>query len=233
MKILDIRYIAIRFITLTLATVFLAGCTQTYQDIYSTANELAFGFNDANQSAQEILDLPYASANIRIGDGAELFVVLALVEPSSQHTDQNQLKWVSSDSSMLVTENGRLVKTLRLPIDNLAGLTHQNGADPLSLLGEKPQQQTWQTVYDWQPGYRYNFDATIDWYFVEQQTIQSAVWTKKTNYYQEVVYIPSLDASFTNHFWLDAVSHQVVKSIQVIGPDMFSIDMTILKPYAG
>ncbi|WP_413282537.1 YjbF family lipoprotein [Vibrio sp. MA40-2] len=233
MKILDIRYIALRFITLALTAVFLAGCTQTYQDIYSTANELTFGSPDGKKTAQQIIDQPYASSHVNIDNGAQLFIVLALVEPSTTNPGQSQLKWASADSGMLVTENGRLVKTLRLPTDNLAAVIDQDNRDPLTLSAAKPAQQTWHAVYDWQPDYRYNFEATMNWHFVEQQTIQSTVWTREANYYQEEVYIPALDTSFTNHFWLDAVTHDVIKSIQFIGPDMPSVEMTILKPYAG
>lgn len=223
----------ISFITVTLCTFFIAGCTQNYQDLSSTINEAVFGFEEVNKTEQEVAELPYASSHVIIDEGAQIFVVLALVEPSNNNQGQTQLKWTSSDYGMLVTENGRLVKTLRLPNDNLAGLTDTNSDDPLRLAGRKPNRHTWHAVYDWQPDYRYNFIADVNWHFVAQQDITSTNWVRKTNYYQEEVSFPALDAEFTNHFWLDAVTHEVVKSIQYIGPDMPSVNMTILKPYAG
>ncbi|UGA57369.1 YjbF family lipoprotein [Vibrio sp. VB16] len=227
------KILKISVLTVALSTIFIAGCTQNFQHVNSTINEGVFGFDDANKSEQEIAGLPYASSNVTIDDGSQIFVVLALVEPSSNNKGQTQLKWTSSDYGMLVTENGRLVKTLKLPQDNLAGLADTNSGDPLALYGQKPNQHTWHAVYDWQPDYRYHFVAKINWHFVSQQDLTSAAWTKKTNYYREEVYIPSLDVEFTNQFWLDAITHEVVKSIQYIGPDMSSVDMTILKPYAG
>ena len=227
------KILKVSVLTTALSTVLMTGCTQNYQNVFSTLDEATFGFDDVNKSQQEIAALPYASSNIIIDEGAQIFVVLALVEPSNNNKDQNQLKWASSDYGMFVTENGRLVKTLRLPSDNLAGLTNPNNTDPLMIDGQKPKQRTWEAIYDWQPNYRFNFLASINWHFVSQQTIASTTWTKETNYYQEEVYIPSLDYEFINHFWLDKSTHQVVKSIQFIGPDMSSVNMTILKPYAG
>ena len=220
-------------LSFVLTSVCLVGCTTNYKNVYSTLDEAISGFDDIDKTQQEIAELAFASSNIIIDDGARIFVVLALVEPSNINKNQTQLKWASSDYGMLITENGRLVKSLRLPSDNLAGLTDINHADPLSIEGKKPNQKTWNALYDWQPGYRFNFPAKINWRYVSQQTITSNNWTKATNYYQEDVYIRSLDQKFINHFWLDTTTHEVVKSIQTFGPDMPVVNMTILKPYVG
>lgn len=51
-------------------------------------------------------------------------MVLAYVGENPQ-TGAEQLKWMSSDKAMIVTENGRIVQTLLLPYENLSGLAFQ------------------------------------------------------------------------------------------------------------
>jgi hypothetical protein len=224
------RYTSLILLILSL---FLTACTQKSQDITSTLDEALFGFADINKSRQEINALPYASSHVIIDDGAQIFVVLALAEPSPSHPEQTQLKWLSADHAMLVTENGRLIKTLRLPTDNLMAVSDNKSVDPLRIAGKKPDNYSWSATYDWQPGYRYNYKANLTWKFIERKTIRSAAWEKETDYYQERVTVPALNAQFTNHFWLDKDSHQVVKSIQYLGPEMPTVEMTILKPFSG
>ena len=213
--------------------VMVNACTQKSQNITSTLDEAFLGFEDTDKSPQEINALPYASSSVTIDDGAQLFIVLALAEPSPADSKKIQLKWLSSDYAMLVTENGRLIKTLRLPTDNLANISTNDSVDPLHISGKKPNHHTWSAIYDWQPNYRFNYTAKLTWDFIARETIYSAVWKKEVDYYQEQVTIPALDVQFTNHFWLDKNSHQVVKSIQHLGPEMPSVEMTILKPFSG
>ena len=212
---------------------FTSACTQKYQDLTSTIKDTALSFQDVKQSQQKIKSLPYASSYVKIDNAAQVFMVLALAEPSALDPHQTLLKWLSSDSGMIVTENGRLVKTLRLPTDNLNSVTSIKGADPLLLKGQKPDMYSWQARYDWQPNYRFNYTANLTWEFMETRKLHTVSWDKETNYYREKVSIPALNTSFTNYFWLDKTSHNVVKSIQFLGPDMPTIEMTILKPFSG
>lgn len=216
---------------LLVITFLLTACTQKYQDVNATINEAVFGFDDIYKSKQEILDLPYATTYVTIDDGAQIFMVLALAENSEQNPQLTQLKWLSSDYGMLTTQNGRLVKTLKLPNYNLAGILNQNTVDPLTIEGKKPNFLSWIGLYDWQPGYRYGYSADIEWRFISPTVISHTLGDKAVNYYQEKVVFPSLNKKFTNHYWLDKQTHKVVKTIQHLGPEMAKIEMTILKPY--
>lgn len=214
-------------------SLFMNGCTQKSQDVNATVNEALFGFKGVNKSHREIAALAYASSYAVINEGAQVFMVLAFAAPSDSTPGQTRLKWLSADYAMLATENGRLVKTLGLPADNLMGISAKHSKDPLTIAGKKPANHTWSAVYDWQPDYRFNYTANLNWSYIARQTIHSDAWEKETDYYQERVTIPSLKIHFTNHFWLDTDTHQVVKSIQHIGPEMAAIEMTILKPFSG
>ena len=204
-------------------------CSQKGKDVLATAHEAIFGFSDVVKSKQELNAIDYANSYLKIDNGHQVLIVLALAEPSPNDPTQTQLKWLSADRAMLTTENGRLVKTLGLLDNNLSGLTADHSIDPLTIKGKKPDHHVWQAIYDWQPGYRYHYHANLTWRYIDSETIHSTIWDRETDYYQEQVAIPAINAQFTNHFWLDKTSHEVVKSIQSIGPDMASLDMTILK----
>ena len=210
--------------------IFLNACSQKGKDVLATVDEAVFGFPDVEKSQQELNAIPYANSYLTINNGSQALIVLALADPSPQNPMQMQLKWLSADRAMLTTENGRLVKTLRLPNNNLGGLLSDHSIDPLSIQGVKPNHQVWNATYDWQPNYRYGFKANMTWNYIDSETIRSPIWTKETDYYQEEVFIPSINARFTNHLWLDKTYHEVVKSIQYLGPEMASVQMTILKP---
>ncbi|HCC12244.1 MAG TPA: hypothetical protein DEQ39_15395, partial [Atlantibacter hermannii] len=55
----------------------------------------------------EIHNMPYASQYMTLNRGPQLFVVLAFSQDGQQ-------KWVTQDQAMLVTQNGRLIKTTGL-----------------------------------------------------------------------------------------------------------------------
>jgi len=210
---------------------FISACSQRGKDVLATVDEAVFGFPNVIKTKEALQDIPYANSYLKIDNGHQVLIVLALAELSPKDPTQTQLKWLSADRVMLTTENGRLIKTLRLLNNNISGLNANNSIDPLTLNGKKPNNHEWHAIYDWQPQYRYNYEANLTWNYIDSETIHSTIWDKETDYYQEEVSIPAIHAQFTNHFWLDKTSHEVVKSIQYLGPDMASIEMTILKPF--
>lgn len=222
-------------VTPVLFSLILIGCTQKVSDINATIDEAIFGFDDIEITQATINNSPYASSYVRIGDGPQIFMVLALVEADQQ-------KWLSSDKAMLVTQHGRIVKTLALPKNNIAKLSTKNNTnqDPLSQLTPqtdiksyiaKSGAEDWKATFDWMPNYRYGYQANITWKYKQEELIKSDAWGKTTHYIIETVSFPTLHEQYQNHFWLDATTNQVVKSIQQLGPGMDSIEMTILKPY--
>ncbi|AZL83737.1 YjbF family lipoprotein [Aliivibrio salmonicida] len=211
---------------LTFGCFLLTGCSQKIQDVQSTFNEAVFGMSDVELSAEHINELPYASAFVKINDSHNIFMVLALAE-SNPTTGVTQLKWLSSDNVMIVTENGRIIKTLALPNYNLIAL-NSVALPKLSQQLTAPQQ--WQAVYDWMPDYRYHYQASIHALPGEKSTLTSLVWTKEVTAIQELVSFSALDLTFTNQYWLDNTG-EVVKTRQFIGPNMATIEMTFLKPF--
>ncbi len=214
-----------------LITFALSACTQKFNDVNATLDEAFFGTDDVVLSQQEIIKLPYASSFVRINGGAKLFMVLAFAEPNPK-TGVMQLKWLSSDKAMVVTEDGRIVKTLGLAQKNLTAITPINLPSLPSFASINKKQHIWSAEYDWQTDNRYlfNYEASITPVLRKTSQLKTTVWEKEVTEVLEVVSIPSLSASFTNQYWIDGDGN-VVKSHQYLGPDMGDIEMTILKPF--
>ncbi|BDU38880.1 YjbF family lipoprotein [Vibrio nigripulchritudo] len=201
-----------------------SGCTQKMTDVGSSLSEAFTASDDVTLSSDEISELPYASTYVRINDGKQVFMVLAFVDLNPQ-TGNTQLKWVSADSSIIVTEKGRIVKTNGFDSDNLMQLSGSGLNNGLSSQGQ------WNAVYDWSPDYRYLFEATVSSKLVASETLTTSQWTLETKKIEEKVSFKAFSSNFTNLFWV-ANDGKVMKSIQYIGPDMNKFEMTILKTFA-
>ncbi|MEZ8024959.1 YjbF family lipoprotein [Vibrio sp. 1F255] len=220
---------------------FLAGCSQQFQDVNSTFDEAFFGSSDVELSKEYIQTLPYSSIYAEVNDQGKIFMVLAYVGENPQ-TGAEQLKWMSSDKAMIVTENGRVVQTLLLPYENLSGLAFQplntfssannSSADSSSAfdVSANPGAQKWQAVYDWQPNYRFGYKANITRTYMGNDTVETPLASIDTKKFQEKIQFPILEQDITNEYWVDSEG-KVVKTIQYLGPDMTRLELTVLKHY--
>ncbi|CDT94206.1 YjbF family lipoprotein [Vibrio coralliirubri] len=219
----------------------LAGCSQQFQDVNSTFDEAFFGSSDVELSKEYIQTLPYSSIYAEVNDQGKIFMVLAYVGENPQ-TGAEQLKWMSSDKAMIVTENGRIVQTLLLPYENLLGLAFQplntfssaNSSSPDSSsafdVSANPGAQKWQAVYDWQPNYRFGYKANITRTYAGNETVETPLASIDTKKFQEKINFPMLEQEITNEYWVDSKG-KVVKTIQYLGPDMTRLELTVLKHY--
>ncbi|USD62242.1 YjbF family lipoprotein [Vibrio sp. SCSIO 43140] len=168
-------------------------------------------------TAEQIKELPYASAYLRINDGAQIFVVLAFAEPNPA-TGKTQYKWMSSDRAMFIFEDGRLVKTIGLYDNNLQGITHTQITN-----------SSWSVNYDWMPDYRYGYQGTLVRTEDTLEQVNTPIASYQTQNYTEQVRFDAIDATITNQYWRDTKSNRVVKSINYVGPDMAKVEFTVLK----
>lgn len=222
--------------TLVLATLFLSGCSQKFNDVNDTLRIALLGENDAQKSALEIQSLPYASLYARLGDGPQAFMVLALAEPEFGTSPNNpqpiQLKWLSNDQGMLVTEHGRLVKTLNLPSGNLLA-SQSTFTDPLAQglhLAQTPKH--WQRQVDWQPGNHFGYHLNSEFSNQGKAVVLINNTPVETLHFTEHVTVESLALRFDNDFWLDPQTGTVLKSRQKLAPGLPYVEMTLLKPFS-
>lgn len=231
-----------RFTLLTLTILLSAGitgCSQKFNDVNDTLSVALFGDNDTELASDDVQRLPYASLYAQVDGGPQAFMVLALAEPALSLTEapltpntRTQLKWVSSDKGMLVTEGGRLVKSMNLPQGNLID-TYSSQPDPLTLgLQRASTPLHWQRSIDWQPGYHFGYQLNSRFARQDNAVIMINERPITTWHFIESVTIEALDTSYQNQFWIDGKTGKVLKSQQTLAPGLPVINMTLLKPYS-
>ncbi|SUP13634.1 YjbF family lipoprotein [Vibrio alginolyticus] len=199
------------------------GCTQKFNDVSATVQEAYGNYIDVELTPKEIEAVPYASAYLKIGDQKQVFVVLAFAEQNPL-TGNAQLKWVSADKAMVVTENGHIVKTIGLQTTNLAGIY---GNVPAY---SAPSMQ-YSLSYDWADKYRYGFPAKVQRSRQGKETVVTPISSTVTDVYKEVVTFTSLEKSVENQYWVNGKG-EVMKTRQHLGPNMVPVELTILKGYS-
>ncbi|MFA0475915.1 YjbF family lipoprotein [Vibrio breoganii] len=212
-----------RILLLFILSSSIVGCSQKFQDVGVTVEQSVWGAEDVVVADERLQKLPYASLYARVAQGPQIHMVLAYADTLSGQSSV-ELKWVAQGRAMIVTEGGRITKTLAMPVNNLAEVTTQQypfGSDtPVS----------WQATYDWQPGYRYGYKATITRRLIGSESVDTPLQQFTTNHYIETVYFQVLDTGFENHFWVDR-DGRVIKTIQHIGPDMSSIELLLIRDF--
>lgn len=227
------------FIAASAVCLSLSGCSQRISALNDTVKLAFWGNEDIVLSPEQVSANPYASIYVKIEDTAQAFVVLAFAEPKiSLSSVKNapealELKWLSADKGMLVTVNGRLVKTHNLLAGNLAAV-ESDEPDPLLLglhLSNTPK--TWTRMLDWQPGYHYSYKVKSEFKLISDDNILINGTPTQALHFSESVSVDALNIQYQNEFWLDPQTGSVIKSHQKIAPNLPFIDITLLKPFAA
>lgn len=218
------------FSCLALTILFLlSGCTDNLKSAIGSAE--AFIDNKKGQGIHPdyIQSLPYSSSLMSINDSKPILLILTFAEQKGGN-GVYRLTWQASDKNIIVTESGRIVHTTGFSSSNIEGLI-TTGRD-LSLPGTT---QNWVAHYDWSPGYRYDFSATVNSETLGIEVIESDLWSQITQRIKEDVTFTTLDYSFLNYFWVapqtDIHKAYVIKSIQYLGPNMDKVEMLMIKPF--
>ncbi|WP_238322350.1 YjbF family lipoprotein [Vibrio mexicanus] len=214
------------FTALPLLLLFsLTGCSQQYQDTNATIKAF-WGESDIELSAEEVENVPYASLYVRINDGPQIFMVLAFAE-QNPNTGSTRLKWISSDYAMLITENGRIVKTLNLPFSNLVNISSSPEFKSAPLITE------WNATYDWQPNHQFNHQANVKTVISgNKESYRSLLWEDELILIDEIISFNELDKIIKNSYWVDN-NNQVLRSNQWLVPEQLHVSIEVLKPFSG
>ncbi|PTB31246.1 YjbF family lipoprotein [Photobacterium phosphoreum] len=229
-----------RLLLLSATALLLSSCSQKITSINDTVRVAVQGTADVHKSAYDIAQLPYASTYVRIDNQSQLFMVLAFAESASgetltktsPNTAPPQLKWLASDNGMLITQSGRIIKTVNLISGNLLA-TDSNNPDPLTLglqLATTPK--TWQRRIDWQPGYHSSYQLDSEFVFNQPEVLTINGKSVPVLRFSENVTVKQLDKHYSNTFWVEQHTGKVVKSQQYLAPSLPSVEMTILKPFS-
>lgn len=129
-----------------LICLLLQACSATTKELGNSLWDSLFGTPGVQLTDDDIQNMPYASQYMQLNGGPQLFVVLAFAEDGQQ-------KWVTQDQATLVTQHGRLVKTL-LGGDNLIEVNNL-AADPLIKPAQIIDGATWMRTMGWTEYHRY------------------------------------------------------------------------------
>lgn len=220
---------SLNFYFIVFFIVFLSGCSQKFQGATDSV-KAAIEFNKgATITPEYIASIPYANALVTVNDGKQILLVLAYIDINPIN-NAVQLTWVSNDKSAIVTENGRIIRTTGFYHNNLEALNSQKNQ-----LSPPGSTKNWHAVYDWSPGYRYNFSANVSADSLSTETLHTDLWTQPAEHIQELIDFRSLNSQFINHYWVvpatTSTKAYVIKSIQYLGPQMDKVEMLMMRPY--
>jgi len=213
----------VRYLLMLVVCFLVAACNQSQQGIGETFKLAVFGTPDVELTPEQVHDIPYASIYARVNGGSQILLVLAYAE-------NGNLKWVTRDKAMLVTRNGRLIKTLNLP-DNLLEVTNID-ADPLAHAQRIVDGTQWTRIQSWTQGKQLH-SATLSSRFTlagtETVTVLDAPHVYRV--LNEDVSVAELNTHYRNRFWIEPDTGAVIKTEQYVGPGYFPIETTTLNPY--
>lgn len=196
----------------TLAITSLPACTQIHKSA-TPQNHL---------TRRQINKIPYASIGVSIDNASRSLLILGRKEGE-------QLHWISADRSVLVTQQGRLVKTFGFPEE--LRQTQHIGTDPVAqglhkLSGETIQHNR---IIDIVPEDRFGINVESQFKRMGKEGIKILEVGYNTVLIQEQCYAPLLDWKCTNYYWADEIDGFIWKSHQSPTPATPAIDIEIFK----
>ena len=190
------------------------------------SSELAGQFKPSPEitiTREQVDHIPYASIYAKIeGQGAAL-VVLAFVEGAG-------LRWVTPERQTMVTRSGRLVETggLQENIKTVRFLFPDPVAD---ISGGISPSRRYGRLVDLSPGGKYGINIQCAIREMGVETIEIVELSYEARHFIETCTAQTLGWRFENHFWMDAKTGKMWRSIQHIGPGSPPVQIDILKPY--
>lgn len=211
-----------RNLPLLLLCLLLQACTSTQKGLTDGIALAFLGPDDITVTNEQISRLPYASMYLRVDGGQQIFVVLGFDENGQQ-------KWITSDKAMVVTQHGRVVKTLGLS-DNLSQVSNLQ-QDPLRDALRLTEGASWTRTLSWTENGQLRAGQAVSRFTrLPDQVLQLAGKPVATHVWQEDVEMDSNGKAWRNTFWIDIRTGQVRQSAQMLGADYLPITTTILKP---
>ena len=168
---------------------------------------------------------PFASMGFRYGNSPQALITLA-------QSQDGRLFWVSRDGLTIVTEHGRIIRTVGFPVNLTGGKSTTK--DPLSL----PHFTDWSEypffrILDFKDdlGHGHRMKCSLKDLGTEDITILGRTFTARK--FSEPCQVPTLKWSFENTHWLDANTGFVWRTRQWISPGVKKpIELEVLRPAA-
>lgn len=206
------------------ASAAIGGCANNIMG-KTLARALETSFGSSSAFEPDYPDrLPYASLAVTLKNNQRALLILAKAESGELH-------WVSADRGVLVTRNGRLVRTVGLP-ENLirTDFVGKDFFEEKGLPDENPASS--RRLIDVAPGNRYGIlvDATLVRGEKDRTKINNRLYD--TVRFDEHCSVPGLSWRFVNSYWIDD-RRNVWRSIQHISPGVAPLEIEVTKPLVG
>jgi hypothetical protein len=217
------------FLIFGLTTILASSCSGTYKAYYQTL-EIAFSTQkDIKLTMDEVQISDIDVISVKRGKRAVAIMALAYLE-------NNQHKWVSSDNTMLIMDNGRIKRTLGLN-KNLLHLSNTD-SDPLKSLPNhsNDKSQLWTRILDLSDD-EYGHPIESKFSQASPDTIQAlnldteAILFIETVKYEAPANYVRINKSWENHFWYSK-NGDLIKSIQKVSPFSEPLEITYLSRIA-
>ncbi|GDX07222.1 YjbF family lipoprotein [Buttiauxella sp. A111] len=205
-------------LAILLVCLLLQACSDSTKGLGTSLWHSIVGDDGIQLTHDEIQNIRYASQYMRINHGPQIFVVLA-------YDENGQQKWVTQDRAMIVTENGRIVKTTGLG-DNLQQVTNL-ASDPLAKVNQIVDGTRWTRQMAWTEHQQVRMataHSTFTWEGTD--TLKVAISTTPVRVLDEEV--TASGKTWHNRFWIDSEG-QVRQSTQYLGPDYWPVTTILLK----
>lgn len=187
----------------------------------ASANRNGYPLTDA-----QIKAIPYASMGVRIGKSQGVVTILASVDGARQH-------WASADRVVLITEHGRLVKTIGLPRDLLT--TRFTEFDPLSdaARGNRSTEANISRIIDLRPKDDFSVPIESRCAVMAEESLTILGETRRVLRVRERMVVRKWRWSTENLYWCDESTGRIWKSKQQFCPDVPAITLEVLRPAAA
>lgn len=209
----------------------LSGCAKNAQHLSDSLQLAIFGPEQSVISAEKVASIPYASIYVQQNNNPLALMVLAWAEPAKNNT-HTALKWISAGQEMVVTEGGRITKTLNLGGGNLVNI-ESHSVDPLLLgLHNASTPRYWEFYLSWQPGYHFHYLAQSRFVSEGEQIKQLPNGESRSLLlFNEQITIAALDQQYHNYYWIDPTSGAVVATEQQLAPGLNRYALAVGKSY--
>ncbi|MFT6267333.1 MAG: hypothetical protein ACJAVV_000130 [Alphaproteobacteria bacterium] len=209
------------FVLIVVSLFSISSCSTT-QQAYLRNIEMYFESGiDVTLSNDEISQSTSDLIYVKNGDRSTVTMALGFIE-------NGQYKWLSRDGVMLITENGRLVRTIGLE-HNLLYVSNLS-SDPLRTTSPHDKERQWDRVIDTEYG-EYGVSLSSQTFIATNEVISVQTQQLVTNKYVESVHYQSQkhgEHQWTNTFWFHQASGQLLKSSQKLSSQSETLEITYL-----
>jgi hypothetical protein len=194
-----------------------------YTQFYQLMREsLSASFGKIRVTRDQAASVDYASMGFSLDGGNQAMLILA--------TDSGgELLWTSAAHVVIVTRQGRIVRTLGLDHD-LSGLTTRNNTPPPPLTAAIQAPFTSTRLQDFPELGLYGVQVSCRAHMVGRQNINILGQAVPTVRVDESCRSGQPEWSFTDNFWVDGDSGLVWRSRQHVHPNGGTVETEIFRP---